>query len=395
MQNQREQLEIPRGQSFTFDSNRPFIYYYSVAKPLPDNIVDDLVVCCQIRTWLIKQLPKVWFLMASTTAHILIEKQQPKFVTQNFILDIFIYSWLSDGLTNLKKELTNRLSKLIVENEKLERLIDIFTQEIVSVQEEFSKFHKSEYLLNYNDSCVQPLIVFREKGKNENQSLIKRIDDLNVDDDSRDSTLSSSQISQTLTNKDIDRSKSDVREVTAALQNSKMRKFTKQMEKMTQNVFSELIKYNAQDQQWQIARQFVVIILETSIQSDHYLKTQEKVRFLQPALLFYKKALQVWILAKFSSQQFNQATRNSQENKMIFSQFLCKAKNFMGRFWNEKLVIPLHTVFQIAEQTYPEVQQEKNVIEQMKKFSILLKEKLVALWDQNLAQCTKQLIQQQ
>ena len=70
--------------------------------------------------------------MASTTAHILSEKQ-PKFVTQNFILDIFIYSWLSDGVTNLKKELMNRLSKLIVENEKLERLIDIFTLEIVSI----------------------------------------------------------------------------------------------------------------------------------------------------------------------------------------------------------------------------------------------------------------------
>ncbi|CAD8079929.1 unnamed protein product [Paramecium sonneborni] len=394
MQNQLEQLDVPRGQSFTFDSNRPFIYYYSVAKPIQDNIVDDLVVCCQIRTFLIKQLPKVWFLMAGTTAHILVEKQ-PKFVTQNFILDIFIYSWLSDGMPNLKKELINRLSKLIVENEKLDRLIDIFTQEMVSIQDEFSKFHKSEYLLNYNDSCVQPLIVFREKGKNENQSLIKRIDELNIDDDSRDSTLSSSQISQTFTNKDIDRSKSDVREVTAALQNSKMRKFTKQMEKMTQNVFAELIKYNSQDQQWQIARQFVVIILETSVQSDDYLKTTEKVRFLQPALLFYKKALQVWILAKFSIQQSNQTTKNAQENKMKFSQFLCKAKNFMGKFWNEKLVIPLHTVFQIAEQTYPEVQQEKNLIEQMKKFSILLKEKLGALWDQNLAQCTKQLIQQQ
>ncbi|CAD8158446.1 unnamed protein product [Paramecium pentaurelia] len=393
MQNQLEQLDVPRGQSFTFDSNRPFIYYYSVAKPLPDNIVDDLVICCQIRTYLIKQLPKVWFLMASTTAHILIEKKQ-KFVTPNFILDIFIYSWLSDGMTNLKKELMNRLSKLIVENEKLERLIDIFTQEMVSIQEEFSKFHKSEYLLNYNDSCVQPLIVFREKGKNENQSLIKRIDELNIDDDSRDSTLSSSQISQTITNKDIDRSKSDVREVTAALQNNKMRKFTKQMEKMTQNVFIELIKYNSQDQQWQIARQFVVIILETSVQSDHYLKTMEKVRFLQPALLFYKKALQVWILAKFSAQQSNQTSKNTQENKMIFSQFLCKAKSFMGTFWNEKLVIPLHTVFQIAEQTYPDVSLEKNIVEQMKKFSILLKEKLVALWDQNLSQCTKQLIQQ-
>ncbi|CAD8154158.1 unnamed protein product [Paramecium octaurelia] len=393
MQNQLEQLDVPRGQSFTFDSNRPFIYYYSVAKPLPDNIVDELVICCQIRTYLIKQLPKVWFLMASTTAHILIEKQQ-KFVTPNFILDIFIYSWLSDGMTNLKKELMNRLSKLIVENDKLERLIDIFTQEVVSIKEEFSKFHKSEYLLNYNDSCVQPLIVFREKGKNENQSLIKRIDELNIDDDSRDSTLSSSQISQTITNKDIDRSKSDVREVTAALQNNKMKKFTKQMEKMTQNVFTELIKYNSQDQQWQIARQFVVIILETSVQSDHYLKTMEKVRFIQPALLFYKKALQVWILAKFSAQQSHQSSKNSQENKMIFSQFLCKAKSFMGKSWNEKLVIPLHTVFQIAEQTYPEVSVVKNVDEQMKKFSILLKEKLVALWDQNLSQCTNQLIQQ-
>lgn len=66
---------MPRGSSLSFETNRPFIYYYSVAKPLPEDIVQDLILCSSIRSSLIHNLPKIWFIMAGSTAFMMVEKQ--------------------------------------------------------------------------------------------------------------------------------------------------------------------------------------------------------------------------------------------------------------------------------------------------------------------------------
>ncbi|CAD8078094.1 unnamed protein product [Paramecium sonneborni] len=383
MQQKLEKQEITRGQSFTFENEGQNIYYYSVARPLPNNIIDDLIICSKIKKLLLCQLPKVWFIMASTTAYLVVEKHQ-KFVTSNFILDIFIYSWLSNELQNLEQELLNRMNRLKVEIQKLHRLIDIFSYEIIFIEKEMSHSNTIQSQLLYYKNCIQPLIVFREKGISDNKSLIKRIDELNIDDDSKDSTLSSSQISQNSSKKEVDRSKTDIKEIASIVQNTKMRKFSKQMEKMSENLFSDLIKFNVENQQWQIARQFVVIIIETTVKSDCDMKTIEKVRFIEPAQLFYKKALQVWILT--NQTQFDKNQKSHLRNcKISFGSYLCKIKCYLGQFWKEELIIPLHKVFQLAEQIYPKVQNEPSLIEQITTFTILFKEKILELWEQNLS----------
>ncbi|CAD8159645.1 unnamed protein product [Paramecium pentaurelia] len=391
MQSYLQKQDINRGQSFTFDIEGQNIYYYSIAKPLPNDIIDDLIVCSKIKKLLLFQLPKVWFIMAKTTAYLVIENQQ-KFVTSNFILDMFIYSWLSNDLQDLKQELLNRLNRLNIEMEKLHRLIDIFSQEMIFIQKELDQINTWEYQLNYNKNCIKPLYVFRDKSSNDNQCLIKRIDELNINDDSRNSTLTSSQISQISNHKEVERSKTDVKEITTTLLTNKMRKFSKQMEKMSENFFQELIIFNSQEQQWQIAGQFVVIIIETTVQSDFDMKTIEKVRFIQPALLFYRKAIQVWMLTKQS--QFDKTQKiHSRIGKVSFSQFLCKAKCFLGQYWKETLTIPLHTFFQLAEQLYSQVENETILIKKMSTFLILFKEKLISLWEQNLSLFAKSHIQ--
>ncbi|CAD8077359.1 unnamed protein product [Paramecium sonneborni] len=382
MQHQLEQQDITRVQSFTFENEGQNIYYYSVSKPLPNGIIDDLIICSKIKKLLLFQLPRVWFTMAHKTAYLFVEKNQ-KFVTSNFILDMFIYSWLSNDLQNLEQELLKRLNRLQVENEKLHRLIDIFTQEMIFIQKELSQYQIMPQQLNYDKNCIQPLIVFREKGSLDNKSLIKQIDELNINEDSKDSTLSSSQISQKSKHKEIDRSKSDIKEITTMILNHKMRKFSKQMQKMSENFFQEFIEHNSQEQQWQIARQFVVIIIETTVKSDCNMKTIEKVRFIQPALLFYKKALQIWMLTKQTQYDKNQKS-HFKSQKVLFAQYLCKAKYFFGYYWKDALVIPLHNVFQLAEQLYPQVENETIIIK-MTSFSLLFKEKILAQWEQNLS----------
>ncbi|CAK82549.1 unnamed protein product (macronuclear) [Paramecium tetraurelia] len=391
MQSYLQKQDSNRRQSFTFDMEGQNIYYYSVAKPLPNDIIDDLIVCSKIKKLLLSQLPKVWFIMAKTTAYLTIDNQQ-KFVTSNFILDIFVYSWLSKELQDLKQQLLNRMSKLNIEMEKFHRLIDIFSQEMTFIQKELVQTNTWEYQLNYNKNCIKPLFVFREKCPLEHLCLIKRIDELNIDDDSKNSTLTSSQNSQNSYQKEISRSKTDTKEITAIVLSNKMRKFSKQMEKMSENFFQELITFNSQEQQWQIAGQFVVIIIETTVQSDFDMKTIEKVRFIQPAVLFYKKAIQIWMLTKQSHFDKN-LNQHSRIGKVSFSHFLCKAKCFLSQYWKETLTIPLHTFFQLAEQLYPQVENESVMIKKMSTFSILLKEKIVSLWEQNLSLFAKSHIQ--
>lgn len=157
--------------------------------------------------------------------------------------------------------------------------------------------------IQYDKTCVKPLVIFREKSKTGDQQIVKMIEDLALDDERSEST-DSSQLSQRSSIvkevKEADRSKSDVRDITQNLQLSRMKKFTKQMVKMSENIFEQLLSTKIQDEQWQIARQFVVITLEINVKAEDYIKQQEKVRFIQPALQFYKKALQIWMLEKSS-----------------------------------------------------------------------------------------------
>lgn len=50
------------------DASRPYIYYYSVLKPLPDSIINDLILCLKIKPHLLRALPEVWYGLAAKVA---------------------------------------------------------------------------------------------------------------------------------------------------------------------------------------------------------------------------------------------------------------------------------------------------------------------------------------
>ncbi|KAM3128381.1 hypothetical protein pb186bvf_019509 [Paramecium bursaria] len=320
-----------RGQSFNVDSINTSITYYSVLKFFPESMVNDLILCQKIKNSLLSTLPQEWYQLASRSIFVE-EGGQVRFAHYNFVLDKFIYIWVQH--TQFDTQVSQRFYSFQQNAENLKQSAQIFCQHAQQADTHIRQFQSKNYQLTYDKSCIKALLTSKDK-------LCDLIKDLKIDEDGNESVSTLSHDRQ-MKRTDVDRNYSDLNQMASHL---KQKKLQKVQSKLQESMYDQIIQLQFQDEIWQTARQFVVVIYQSEIPSDLQIKKNETVRFIQPAQQFYQKVLQLWMLEQSSGIKVN------------FSQFSYKAQHFLGQKYNDKLLIPLHQIFQLLEQV---------LIEQMK-----------------------------